>query len=69
MENIFTVVKFNRDYTSLSVQYVLFNTTDDRNEIKYKNVYYLNYLNYAHGKTYVSQLSSVVKIPLEDILN
>lgn len=48
MENIFTVVKFNRDYTSLSVQYVLFNATDDRNEIKNKNDYYLNY---AHGKT------------------
>lgn len=34
MENIFTVVKFTMDYTNLSVQYVLFNTTDDRNEIK-----------------------------------
>lgn len=48
MENIVTVVKITRDYNSLSVQYVLFNTTDDRNEIKNKNV---SLLNYAHGQT------------------
>lgn len=50
MENILTVVKFTRDYTSLSVQYVLFNATDGGNKIKNKNVYPLNH---AHGKTWV----------------